>query len=155
MTTIIEGREGIMNLIGKPLGVSEYLVIDQARIDAFAAATGDRQWIHTDPARAAKGPYGRTIAHGLLTLSLIGDLSKQVFRFEGFQMGLNYGYDKVRFPSLVPVDSAVRLSAQIFGYEDVPKGIGTLMDITIEQEANPKPACVARMIFRHLFNNAK
>ena len=148
---ILRGKDGIKAHVGKDLGAGSYAVLTQGRIDQFAEATGDRQWIHVDPDRAKAGPYGKTIAHGLLTLSMIGDLVKDVFRFEGFKMGLNYGYEKIRFPSPAPVDSRLRARAQILSCEEVAGGaIQTVMGLTMEIEGSAKPACVASMIFRHV-----
>jgi acyl dehydratase len=149
MTTILDGAEGIRAKLGKHLGPGPYVLLTQERINQFAEATGDRQWIHVDESRAKDGPYGKTIAHGLLTLSMISELNRDVFRFSGFKMGLNYGYQKVRFPAPAPVGSRLRLSACILAVEDVPKAIQTTLELTVEIEGREKPACVAEMIFRH------
>lgn len=150
MTTILIGAGGVRAQIGEHLGYSGYVEITQERINQFAEATGDDQWIHVDVEKARKGPYGKTIAHGLLTLSMLGTLGREVFRFEGFRMGVHYGYEKVRFPATVPVGSKIRLGAKILSCEDTANGIQTLMEQTIEVEGADKPACVAQMIFRHV-----
>ncbi|MGE0385149.1 MAG: MaoC family dehydratase [Gammaproteobacteria bacterium] len=150
MATVLKGVEGLRAHVGTHLGYSDYATVTQQRIDQFAEATGDRQWIHVDIERAKTGPYGRTIAHGLLTLSMIGDLAKGLFSFDGFRMGLNYGYDKVRFPTPVPVDSRVRLGAKVARCEMINDGVvQTVIELTVEIEGRDKPACVADMIFRH------
>jgi len=150
MTIVLKGVEGIRAAVGQSLGYSDYVEVTQERINQFAEATGDHQWIHVDVERAKTGPYGKTIAHGLLTLSMIGVLAKDMFRFEGFKMGVHYGYEKVRFPSPVPVGSRVRLGAKVLAFEEIPNGTQTVMEQTIEVEGATKPACVAQMIFRHV-----
>ena len=148
---VFEGREGLAAHVGEDLGHGSWVRVTQDRINQFAEATGDRQWIHVDVERAKTGPYRKTIAHGLLTLSMLGELTKEVFRFQGFKMGINYGYEKVRFPAPVPVDSNLRLRAKILSTEEVSGGaIQTIMELTIEVEGLSKPACVAQMIFRHV-----
>lgn len=150
MTVVLSGVEGIRSHIGQHLGYGEYVEVTQQRINQFAEATGDHQWIHVDVEKAKTGPYGKTIAHGLLTLSMIGALNRGIFKFEGFKMGVNYGYEKIRFPSPVPVGSKIRLGAKIVSAEDIPNGIQTIMEFTIEAEGAAKPACIAQMIFRHV-----
>ena len=150
MSTVLKGIEGIRALVGHSLGYGEYVEVTQERIDQFADATGDHQWIHVDVERARSGPYGKTIAHGLLTLSMIGVLSRDMFHFEGFRMGVHYGYESVRFPSPVPVGSRIRLGATIVSCEGTSNGVQTVMEQVIEIEGSAKPACVARMIFRHV-----
>jgi len=150
MTTVLKGAEGIHAAVGKSLGFSGYVEVTQERIDQFAEATGDHQWIHVDVQRAKTGPYGKTIAHGLLTLPMIAVLAKDMFRIEGFRMGIHYGYEKVRFPSPVPVGSRIRLGAKVLCCEEVAEGMQTVMEQTIEVEGTTKPACVAQMIFRHM-----
>src|SRR5690606_23030364 len=109
--------------VGKHLGYSDYLLVDQTRVNQFAEATGDHQWIHVDVDKAKAGPYGGTIAHGLLMLCIPAAMAKQIYRFEGFRMALHYGYAKVRFPSSVHVGSRIRLGTQLLACEDVPGGI--------------------------------
>ena len=149
MTTTLT-RENLPGLIGKDLPFGEWVEVTQERINQFAEATGDYQWIHVDVEKAKAGPFGTTIAHGLLTLSMIGVLNKGgVFKFDGFKMGVNYGYDKVRFPTPVPVGSKVRLGGKVIAYEDLGKSVQTIIELTVEVEGASKPACVAQMIFRH------
>ncbi len=137
---------------GEELGTSDWLVIEQDRVDRFAEATGDFQWIHVDAERAAAGPYGGTIAHGYLTLALIPSLLKQVYRVTGARMGLNYGLDKVRFITPVPVGKRVRASSCMVDVTDVADGaVQVTFETTVEVEGSQKPACVARHISRLLF----
>lgn len=134
--------------VGEEMGPTEWQEIDQKRIDLFAEATGDHQWIHVDPQRAAGGPFGTTIAHGYLTLSLIPSLTPQLFEVEGVKMGVNYGVNKVRFPSPVPVGSRVRASAQVSEVSEVTGGVQLVTRITIEREDGDKPVCVAETVAR-------
>lgn len=150
MTTTLSGVAGIKAQLGQHLGYGPWLELTQERINQFAEATGDHQWIHVDVEKAKTGPYGKTIAHGLLTLSMIGVLAREVFRFEGFKMGVNYGYEKVRFPSPVPVGSKLRVGAKVLAAEDITNGVQTTLELTVEVEGAAKPACVAQMIFRHM-----
>lgn len=136
-------------LAGKDLGYSDWVRIDQARIDQFADATDDHQWIHVDPERAKDGPFGGTIAHGYLTLSLAPGLLQSVIRVDGMRHGVNYGCNKVRFPSPVPVDSDLRLHAAVAGIEEVGGGVQLTLDLTIEVRDAPKPACVAQVVYRY------
>lgn len=145
---VFNGIEEIRAAAGEHLGYSEYQPVTQADIDAFAALTGDDQWIHTDPARAKDGPFGTTIAHGLLTLSLGPRHAKEIYRIDGLKMSVNYGYDKIRFPSPVPVDSKIRLGAVLSSVTDVKGGVQIAITFTWEVEGRPKPACVAEMLIR-------
>jgi acyl dehydratase len=142
--------DGIDELAAAPagthLGVSDWVTIDQATIDTFADATGDHQWIHVDPDRAADGPFGRTIAHGFLTLSLLPRLVQEVYRVEGVAMAVNYGLDKVRFVAPVTVDSRVRVSTTVRGTETAGGGLRVHLDSTLELEGSDKPALVAQTI---------
>jgi acyl dehydratase len=150
MTTVIQGIAGLKDLVGTHLGYSDYLDITQERVDTFADATGDHQWIHVDPERAkAESPFGGPIAHGYLTLSLGPVLAPQIMRVEGVKMGVNYGADKVRFPSPVPVGAKVRLGAELTDVDDIPGGAQVSMTFTFEVEGAPKPACVSEIIFRY------
>jgi acyl dehydratase len=133
---------------GTELGTSQWHTIDQERVDLFAEATGDRQWIHVDPERAASGPFGGTIAHGYLTLALIPVLAQECYRVEGIRMAVNYGSDKVRFPSPVPVGSAVRATAELVYATEVPGGVQAMVRFTISGEHGGKPHCVADAITR-------
>jgi acyl dehydratase len=134
---------------GEHLGYSDWTTVDQARIDAFAGATGDDQWIHVDPARAAAGPFGTTIAHGFLTLSLIPALSWQVYKIEGVRMGINYGLDRVRFPA--PLVSGSRVRAGVTLLSVTPAAGDALQiaaEVTLEREGGEKPVCVAQTLSR-------
>jgi acyl dehydratase len=129
--------------VGEHLGYSDWLTITQERVDTFADATGDHQWIHVDPDRARGGPFGGTIAHGYLTLSLIPGLMSQVYRVERVAMGINYGTDKVRFPAPLPVGSAVRVGAELVGAREVSQGWQFVLRATVEAQGIAKPVCVA------------
>ncbi|MFD6877571.1 MULTISPECIES: MaoC family dehydratase [unclassified Streptomyces] len=137
--------------IGEPLGPSGWLEVDQKRIDLFADATGDHQWIHVDPERAASGPFGSTIAHGYLTLSLLPSLVPQIMLVEGMRMGINYGVDKVRFPAPVPVGSRLRATALITSVTEVGEGVQVAATVTVEREGAEKPVCVAESVSRYYF----
>jgi acyl dehydratase len=140
--------------IGEQLGYSDWLTLEQERIDLFAGATGDHQWIHVDPGRAADGPFGRTIAHGYLTLSLLPALLPQVLRVDGVTMGINYGTNKVRFPAPVPVGSRLRATAALKEVEDVTgpgNGLQVTLAATVEREGQEKPVCVAEAVSRYYF----
>lgn len=141
--------------IGTEIHVGAWLTIDQERIDAFAAATGDRQWIHTDPGRAAvESPYGATVAHGFLTLSLLPLLTESnapgMFErnYPGMRLRVNYGLDKVRFPAPVVCGSRIRARTLVTGVEEVPGGVQIACRLTVEIEGGAKPACVADQLFR-------
>ncbi|MEU1626577.1 MaoC family dehydratase [Streptomyces sp. NPDC020096] len=134
--------------VGEELGPTPWVEIDQKRIDLFAEATGDHQWIHVDPEKAAQGPFGTTIAHGYLTLSLIPSLMPELMRVEGVRMGVNYGVNKVRFPAPVPVGSQLRASALIAEVSEVSEGVQLVTRITIERADGEKPVCVAETVAR-------
>ncbi|MFJ9539397.1 MaoC family dehydratase [Streptomyces sp. NPDC101225] len=134
--------------VGEQLGYTDWLEIDQKRIDLFAEATGDHQWIHVDPEKAAAGPFGTTIAHGYLTLSLLPLFGPQLMGVEGVRMGVNYGTNKVRFPAPVPVGSRLRATARISGVEDVAGGVQVAVAYTVEREGGEKPVCVAESVAR-------
>lgn len=131
---------------GEHLGYGEWHVVDQDRINRFADATGDHQWIHIDAERAKDGPFGATIAHGYLTLSMIPALGKDIFRLDGPKMMVNYGTEKVRFPNPVRVDSRVRVGAELLDIRDVAQGKQIVVRYTVEVEGQTKPACVAESI---------
>jgi acyl dehydratase len=138
---------GLPALAGREIGVSDWLTIDQARIDRFAEATGDRQWIHADCERAAREmPGGKTIAHGYLTLALIPVLIQDLLKIEGLKRGLNYGADKVRFTNMVPEGSRVRARQILLSVEPKGGGLKLVSEITIEIEGEKRPACVAEII---------
>ncbi|MFI8184388.1 MaoC family dehydratase [Actinacidiphila glaucinigra] len=134
--------------IGEDLGTTGWLEVDQKRIDLFADATGDHQWIHVDPEKAAQGPFGTTIAHGYLTLSLIPSFTPELLRVEGVKMGVNYGVNKVRFPSPVPVGSRLRATGRIAEVSEVPGGAQLVVAIAVEREGADKPVCVAETVVR-------
>ncbi|GAA1027573.1 MULTISPECIES: MaoC family dehydratase [Amycolatopsis] len=134
--------------VGKPLGTSEWHTVSQEQVQLFADATGDHQWIHLDAEKAAAGPFGTTIAHGFLTLSLIPSFLPEIYRVEGLKMGINYGLNKVRFPQPVKVGSRVRGTAELVELTDVPGGKQAVVRWTVEIEGEDKPACVAEMISR-------
>ncbi|MFI5755913.1 MaoC family dehydratase [Streptomyces sp. NPDC051569] len=137
--------------VGEPLGHSDWLEIDQKRIDLFAEATGDHQWIHVDPERAAEGPFGTTIAHGYLTLSLLPVFVPQVIQVENLKMGVNYGTNKVRFPAPVPVGSRLRASAVLKEVTEAGGGVQVTVLVTVEREGGDKPVCVAESVSRYYF----
>ena len=145
----VNGLDELKALAGKDLGHSSWLEITQERVDTFADATGDHQWIHVDVERAKSGPFGGPIAHGYLTLSLVIPLWGEILEVEGIKMGVNYGLEKVRFPSPVPVGSKIRLSASVVSVEDVPGGAQGTFDFTVEIDGVAKPACVARPVYRY------
>lgn len=145
---VITGIDGLEAAVGQHLGYSEYLEITQERVNKFADATGDHQWIHVDVERAKSGPFGGPIAHGYLTLSLGPMLYPTVVRIEGFSMGVNYGANKVRFPSPVPVGAKLRLGVKLLDVEEIAGGVQTTMEFTFECEGAAKPSCVAEIIFR-------
>jgi len=145
---IITGVEGLKSAVGEHLGYSEYMEITQERVNQFADATGDHQWIHVDVDRAKSGPFGGPIAHGYLTLSLGPALYPKVVRIDGFSMGVNYGTNKIRFPSPVPVGARLRLGVKLLEVEEIAGGVQTTMEFTFECEGAPKPSCVAEIIFR-------
>lgn len=145
---VITGIDGLKAAVGQHLGYSEYMEITQERVDKFADATGDHQWIHVDVERAKNGPFGGPIAHGYLTLSLGPMLYPTVVRIEGFSMGVNYGANKVRFPSPVPVGARLRLGVKLLEVEEIAGGVQTTMEFTFECEGAAKPSCVAEIIFR-------
>jgi len=145
---VINGAAELKSLIGEHLGYSPYMEITQERVNQFAEATGDYQWIHVDVERAKAGPFGAPIAHGYLTLSLGPVLYPQVVRVDGFSMGVNYGANKVRFPSPVPVGSRLRLGVKLQEVKDVAGGVEITLEFTFEVEGAAKPSCVAEIIFR-------
>ncbi|MGW8379368.1 MaoC family dehydratase [Streptomyces sp. ODS28] len=147
-TTVVDGLDALRGLAGKDLGAGEWLTVGQERIDTFADATGDHQWIHTDPARAAEGPFGGTIAHGYLTLSLFIPLFTDLLDVRGVTTKVNYGLDKVRFPAPVRAGSRIRLAARLSSVDDVPGGVQIAVDGTVEIEDGEKPAAVLRSLSR-------
>ncbi|WP_405181247.1 MaoC family dehydratase [Nocardia sp. NBC_01377] len=140
------GIAELESAIDTHVGYSEWHTVTQKQIDLFAEATGDHQWIHVDPERAASGPFGTTIAHGYLTLSLLPMLVSQVYRVDGLKMAVNYGSNKVRFVSVVPVGSRVRASVELVGLTTTPAGTQLAARVTVEIEGGAKPACVAETL---------
>lgn len=135
--------------VGQHLGYSDWLVIDQDRINLFADATGDHQWIHVNPEKAKDGPFGACIAHGYLTLSLVNMFLPQIIDVQGISMGVNYGLGKVRFPAPVPVGSKVRGGGELVSIEDVKGGVQSVVRVTVEIEGNDRPGCVIDTISRY------
>jgi len=149
MTTTIEVLD-LTAHAGEHLGHSDWHEITQQQVNMFADATGDHQWIHVDPERAKSGPFGATIAHGYLTMSLVPALLQEVWKVEGMSMGLNYGINKLRFPSPVPVGSKVRADVTLASVEEVGGGgFQTILNVTIEVEGQDKPGCVAEVVYRY------
>jgi acyl dehydratase len=147
--TTVEGIEGVQGLVAQHLGYSDWVEITQERVNQFAEATDDHQWIHVDPERARKeSPFGGPIAHGYLTLSLIPSLMPQIVEIGGFRMGVNYGIEKVRFPSPVPVGSRVRAGATLEAATPFEGGVQMNLGVTVEVEGGSKPAMVATVVFR-------
>jgi acyl dehydratase len=134
---------------GTAYGPSSWIVVAQEKIDAFAAATGDHQWIHVDPERAAAGPFGTTIGHGYLTLSLLPAMSYEVVPRHESGMGVNYGLNRVRFPAPVPAGSRVRGTFTVATVDEFDGGFQATMNAVVEREGGDKPVCVAELVFRH------
>ena len=150
MATVFDTPADLKNAVGKQLGVSDWLEIDQQRIDKFADATGDHQWIHVDPERAKNGPFGATIAHGYLTQSLVNYFLPQIVEVHGISMGVNYGANRIRFPAPVPVGSRIRGSAELLGVEETKDGgIQATIRVTVEIEGSERPGCVIDTISRY------
>ncbi len=147
---VFESPAALLDAIGETLGPSAWCTVDQARIDLFADATGDHQWIHVDPARAAAGPFGSTIAHGYLTLSLLATLLPQLFDVRATSMAVNYGLNSVRFPTVVPAGARLRASAVVLGAESVTAGIQLTLAARIEVDGQSKPACAAEIVIRYI-----
>ena len=147
---IINGIDELKALVGEHIGYSDYMEISQERVNLFADATGDRQWIHIDVERAKKeSPFGGPIAHGFLTLSLAPVLLPKVMISTGFKLAVNYGCNKVRFMSPVPVGANLRLGVKVLSVDDIAGGIQTTYELTFEAEGAAKPSCVAECIFRN------
>ena len=146
----VDGLEELKKLSGQELGRTGWLEITQDRVDRFAVATGDHQWIHVDPERAAAGPFGGPIAHGYLTLSLVIPLFTELLEIRGTAMGVNYGLEKVRFPHPVRVGSRIRLAGTVAEVSEVGPGcVQVVLDFVVEIDGERKPACVARAVYRH------
>jgi acyl dehydratase len=145
----VASTDELAALVGTHLGYSEYHRVTQEAINLFADATGDHQWIHVDPERAAAGPFGTTIAHGYFTLSLLPVLLSGMLHIEGVRMGINYGANKVRFTSPVPVNSEIRAGATLASVEEIAGGVQVALDVVVEVRDAPKPSCVAQVLYRH------
>jgi len=146
----VNGLDELKALAGRDLGHSSWLEITQERVNTFADATGDHQWIHVDVEKANQGPFGGPIAHGYLTLSLVIPLFGEILSVQGVKMGINYGLEKVRFPSPVRVGAKIRLAATVVSVEEVAgNGVQTTLDFTVQIDGADKPACVARPVYRH------
>jgi acyl dehydratase len=150
MTTKVETLDDLASFVGKELGTSSWVDVDQARINGFADATDDHQWIHVDAERAKDGPFGETIAHGYLTLSLVIPMWTDILEVRDVQTILNYGLNKVRFPSPVPSGSRIRARATLAAFDAIPGGAQLTVDILVERQGGDKPACVAQLVFRYL-----
>ncbi len=140
--------QDLQALVGQEIGVSDWITVDQHRIDLFADATGDHQWIHVDPLRAAAGPFGATIAHGYLTLSLMPAMFDTGFAIDDVRMGVNYGLNRVRFPSPVRVNSRLRGHFKLLAFEPLEGGAQLTVEVTMELDGSAKPACVAESVSR-------
>ncbi len=138
----------LQGLVGQELGSSDWFTVAQSQIDALARATGDHQWIHIDPERAANGPFGATVAHGFLTLSLLPQMSASAFEIRDTRMGVNYGLNRVRFPAPVPVGSRLRGHFKLLSYEALDGGAQLTIEATMEREGSTKPVCVAESVAR-------
>jgi len=138
----------LQDQVGQSIGVSDWLTIEQSRIDQFAEATGDLQWIHVDPQRAAAGPFGATVAHGFLTLSMMAVMFDSAFAIDDVRMGVNYGLNRVRFPAPVRAGSRLRGHFKLQRYEPIDGGAQLTVEVTMELEGSDKPACVAESVSR-------
>jgi acyl dehydratase len=149
MTTHVKSMDELNALVGTHVGYGEYRTVTQEQVNLFADATGDHQWIHVDPERAKDGPFGGPIAHGYLTLSMIPVLLGGVMQVDGVAMGVNYGTNKVRFTSPVPVGSELRAGATLASVEEIAGGVQVALDVVVEVKDAPKPSCVAQVVYRY------
>lgn len=147
MTTHFASLDEFKAAVGQEIGTSQWHTVTQDQINKFADATGDHQWIHVDEEKAKDGPFGTTIAHGYLTLSLLPVLSSELYFVDGLTMGLNYGANKVRFPAPVPVNSRIRARGKLIDIADIPIGTQATIQFTIEREGGDKPVCIAEVIY--------
>jgi acyl dehydratase len=149
--TVFEGTGAVRAAVGQHLGYSDWLEIDQERVNLFADATGDHQWIHVDVERAkAESPFGGPVAHGYLTLSLVSYFMPQIVSVQGISLGINYGLNKVRFPAPVPVGSRIRAGGQLAEATDIDGGVQVTVVVTVEREGSDKPVCVAESLSRFM-----
>jgi acyl dehydratase len=146
MAVIFESPQDLKDAVGKHLGYSEWLTMEQDRVNQFADATDDHQWIHVDAERAKAGPFGATIAHGYLTLSLVSSFLSQIVEVRGFEFAVNYGTNKVRFPAPVKVGSRIRGGAEVISVEEAKGGVQSIVRITVEIEGEERPACIAETV---------
>ncbi|AQZ96458.1 MaoC family dehydratase [Halopseudomonas phragmitis] len=154
MMTIFDSAAALEQALGQSLGVTDWLLIEQSRVDQFAEATGDHQWIHVDPEKARSGPFGGTIAHGYLTLSLVNYFLPRLMRVENLQMGVNYGCDRVRFPAPVRVGARIRGAGEITQVETLANGaVQVVVRVTVEVDGSDRPGCVVDTISRYTFNS--
>ena len=149
MATVFESPAELERAVGRHLGYSDWLEVTQERIDQFANATGDHQWIHVDPERSRQGPFGACIAHGYLTMSLVNLFLPQIVEVRGISMGVNYGADRLRFPAPVVVGSRIRGGGELIGVEEVKGGVQATIRVTVEIEGRDRPACVVDTISRY------
>jgi acyl dehydratase len=147
--TVAHGLDGLRKLAGADLGASDWLTVTQDRVNKFADATDDHQWIHVDTERARTGPFGATIAHGYLTLGLVIPLWTQILQMDGVVVAVNYGLNRLRLPAPVPVGSQVRLHARVSAVEDVADAVQLTVDLTVEIQGGDKPALVAEALYRY------
>jgi acyl dehydratase len=144
----IANLTSLQQRVGEELAVGDWVTVDQATIDKFAEATGDHQWIHVDAERAKQGPFGTTIAHGFLTLSLLPRLAESALKIDDVRMGVNYGLNRVRFPAPVPSGSRIRAHMKLLSYESIDGGAQLVMEVTMERDGGDKPVCVAETVSR-------
>jgi len=149
MSRVFETPFALHQAVGQALGVSEWIRVEQQRIDLFAEATGDHQWIHVDPEKAAQGPFGACIAHGYLSLALVNLFLPQILEVRGISMGVNYGCDRLRFPNVLRVGARVRGSAELLAVEEIKGGVQACIRVTVEIEGEERPACVVDSISRY------
>ncbi|ANH76413.1 MaoC family dehydratase [Ralstonia insidiosa] len=151
MARVFGSAQAILDAVGQRLGESAWTEVTQAQINGFADATGDHQWLHVDPERAANGPFGACIAHGYLTLALVNQFLPEILTVENMKMGVNYGCDKVRFPAPVRVGSRLRGVGELVKAEELQGGVQAVVRMTVEVEGQDKPGCVVDTISRYYF----
>ncbi len=149
MTKVFQHPKELLSAVGEQLGHSDWLEIDQQRVNLFADATGDHQWIHVDPEKAKDGPFGQCIAHGYLTLSLVNLFLPQIIDVQGISMGVNVGCERIRFPAPVPVGSRIRGVGELVSADEMKGGVQSVVRVTVEIEGSEKPACVVDTISRY------
>jgi acyl dehydratase len=149
--TVIDSAAAMQATVGQPLGLTEWLPVEQNRIDLFAEATGDHQWIHVDPVRAKDGPFGACIAHGYLTLALVNYFLPQIWDVQNLAMGVNYGCDRVRFPAPLKAGQRVRGRGELVKVEPIGAAMQATVRVTVEIEGNERPACVVDTISQYTF----